>query len=96
MKETNIILEAKSEFLKYLRSKFPIYHQSNIFFRDIHYGVLSYLQEHGMRSDYLSAEKVAADVVAGFEREGILKKINPRTWLLIYPDFALPSTRKPA
>ena len=62
MKEAEAIIQNQSEFLKYLKSKFTLIHLSNVFFRDFHYGVLSYLEEHGMKMKYSQAEEVAREV----------------------------------
>lgn len=96
MKETEAIIQNQSEFLKYLKSKFTLIHLSNVFFRDFHYGVLSYLEEHGMKMKYSQAEKVAREVGARFEAGGIFKKIDHQSWLLNYPEFALPRVEKKA
>ena len=96
MKEVEQILNHRSEFLKYLKSKFSLIHMSNFFFRDFHYGVMSYLEEHGMKMKYLNAEKIAREVGMSFEQDGIFKKIDHQSWLLNYPEFALPRVEKKA
>ena len=96
MKEIEFITSRKTEFLKYLKSKFTLIHMSNVFFRDFHYGVMSYLKEHGRNVRYLDAEKIAREIGTSFEKEGIFKKIDHQSWLLNYPEFALPRTEKKA
>ena len=95
-KEVQEILSHRIEFLKYLKSKFQLIHMSNIFFRDFHYGVMSYLAEHGRKVRYLDAETIAQEAGASLEKEGILKKIDHQSWLLNYPEFALPKVEKKA
>ena len=96
MKETEFIISHKTEFLKYLKSKFTLIHMSNIFFRDVHFGVMSYLQEHGMNVKYLTGEKIAQQVGEDYEKQNIFKKIDHQSWLLNYPEFALPRVEKKA
>ena len=96
MKETDIIVANQTEFLKYLKSKFTLIHLSNFFFRDFHYGVMLYLQEHRMKLKYYDAEKVAREVGEAFEKNGIFKRIDHQSWLLNYPEFALPKVEKKA
>jgi len=96
MKEADIILANQSEFMKYLKSKFPMIHMSNFFFRDFHYGVMSYLAQKGIKLKYYDAEKIAREVGAELERKGIFKKMDHQSWLLNYPEFALPRTEKKA
>ncbi len=87
------IVHNKSEFLQYLKSKFPLIHESNFFFRDLHYGLMSYVEEKlGKKLGYLEAEKISQAVALELEKQGILKRIDNRTWLLNYPEFALPRT----
>ncbi|MBI1803133.1 MAG: hypothetical protein HY033_00155 [Ignavibacteriae bacterium] len=96
MKETQIIVNNQTEFLKYLKEKFPLIHMSNVFFRDFHYGVMSYLQDHGMKLKYNDGEKVAREAGEAFEKNGIFRKIDHQSWLLNYPEFALPRVEKKA
>ena len=76
--------------------KFTLIHKSNIFFRDFHYGLMSYVQEHGKKLKYLDAEKLARELATEFEKNGIFKKIDHQSWELNYPEFALPRVEKKA
>ena len=94
MKEADIIISNAPEFLKFLKTKFTLLHQSNFFFRDFHYGVMLYLQEHRMKLKYQDAERVARLVGEAFEQKGIFKRIDHQSWRLEYPEFALPRVEK--
>lgn len=96
MKESGMILNNQKEFLKYLKSKFVLIHMSNIFFRDLHFGVMAYLRDHGVRVKYSAGDSISREVAAGLEKSGILKKIDHQSWLLLYPEFALPRIEKKA
>ncbi len=97
MNESEYIVTNKAEFLKYLKSRFPLVHDSNVFLRDLHYGLMSYVEEVlNNKLRYLDAEKIAYAVAAELEKQGIFKKIDSRTWLLNYPEFALPRVAPPA
>ncbi len=96
MKPADMILSNQKEFLKYLKSKFVLIHLSNIFFRDLHFGVMAYLRDHGVRVKYSVGDLVTREVAAGMEQSGILKKIDHQSWLLLYPEFALPRVEKKA
>ncbi len=96
MKPAERILNNQSEFLKFVKSKFALYHNSNVFFRDLHYAVMAYLAQHGIRLRYGAAEQVTREVGAALEARGVLKKIDGQSWLLNYPDFALPRLQKTA
>lgn len=96
MKEADLIVGNTPEFLKFLRTKFTLIHLSNFFFRDFHYGVMLYLQGHRKKVNYQDAEKIAVLVGEAFERSGIFKRIDHQSWLLHYPEFALPKAEKKA
>jgi hypothetical protein len=89
-----LVVENQKDFLKYLKSKFPLYHLSNVFFRDLHYGVMSYLMAYKKKLKYYDAEEVTRGVIAEFEKAGLLKKVDHQTWLLVYPEFQLPRIKK--
>lgn len=85
-----IVLNA-DDFLRYLKSKFPLYHESNVFLRDVHYGLMNYVEDRLRKKlNYLVAERLTSQVIQEFEKKGILKKVDGRTWLLQYKEFALP------
>ena len=96
MKESELILSNIPEFMKFLKSRFTLIHASNFFFRDFHYGVMLYLQEHRWKLKYQDAEEVARAVGEALEQKGIFKRIDHQSWLLNYPEFALPKVEKKA
>jgi hypothetical protein len=96
MKEIETITNHTDEFLKFLKTKFTLIHQSNIFFRDLHFGVIAYLESKGKRIKYTIGEQIAKEIASDLEKKGIFKKIDHQSWLLNYPEFALPRTEKKA
>jgi hypothetical protein len=89
------IIARDREFLQFLRSRFHLYHASNVFFRDLHYGVMTYLEQQKLAQNYVVAEDITREVITHFERSGILKPLNDRTWVLILEEFRAVS-KKPA
>src|SRR6185503_4921213 len=83
-----------AEFLRFLRDKFPVIHNSNFFFRDLHYGVMSYLQAKGKRANHNNSEMIAREMAERFVAEGVFKKIDHQSWCVNYPEFALPRVEK--
>jgi hypothetical protein len=94
MKETEFILNNKTDFLIFLKSRFTIIHNSNFFFRDFHYGIMAFLKEHNMKNTYQLSEIIARETSLAFETNGILKRIDHQSWVVNYPDFALPRQDK--
>ncbi|MCU0452221.1 MAG: hypothetical protein MUE68_01040 [Bacteroidetes bacterium] len=81
------IIARDREFLQFLRSRYHLFHASNVFFRDLHYGVMTYLEQQKLAQGYVAAEEVTREVVAHFEKDGILKPLDERTWVLMLEEF---------
>ncbi len=82
-----LITQNHIDFLNFLRTKYPLFHLSNLFLRDIQYGVRFYLENKGLRASYSEAEEIAKGVGEFLEQQKILKKMDRQTWLLLYPEF---------
>ncbi len=95
-KHTSLILNNRTEFLYFLRSKFHLYHKSNLFFRDLHYGVLGFLEKYDARLGYKDAERIVNDVAHAMVAQNIFKPVDARTWMLDYAEFQKPSVKTPA
>jgi hypothetical protein len=95
MKHESEVLERRTEVLAFLKSRFPLYHQSNVFFRDIQYGIQVFLERKGIRSGYPESEQIARSFAALLEHEGVFVPIDRQSWALNYPEFRTPKT-KPA
>lgn len=87
--------DKRTEFLKFLKARYHLYHLSNVFFRDLHYGVMAFLELNKIKYKYLEAEELARKVIESLEEAGILKKVDKLTWVLHYPEFKKPPV-KPA
>jgi hypothetical protein len=90
---TNIFVEKQKEFLSFLKSRFNVFHESNVFFRDLHYGVMAFLQMNGLPNRYSVSEELTKQVVAAYEQERILIRIDDRSWMLNYLPFKKPLVR---
>jgi hypothetical protein len=87
MAKAQTILSHHVEFLRHLAGRIPVVYKSNLFFRDIHYGVLSYLRANGEFVSYRTAESIAEEVIRELERRGVLRRIDDQTWLLLAAEF---------
>jgi hypothetical protein len=93
MKQSDYILNNESEVLTFLRARYPLYHLSNVFFRDVQYGIQTLLDRKSMRVNYREAERIARDFVARLERKRTLVPIDRQTWALHYPEFRTPPVK---
>ena len=90
------LLENQTEVLEYLRGRFPMFHNSNLFFRDFQYGIQQFLNARGDHVGYAEAETRAREFCGALERQEILIPIDGQTWTLNYPPFKTPERKKPA
>jgi hypothetical protein len=85
-----------AEFLLFLKEKFPVIHNSNFFFRDLDYGVRSFLESKGKKTSHAESERIARALAGRLVAEGIFKQIDHQSWCVNYPQFALPRQEKAA
>jgi hypothetical protein len=86
----NLFVEKQKDFLNFLKTRFNIFHESNVFFRDLHYGVMSFLQIQGKSHQYSSTEDLTKQIIEEYEGMKVLVRIDDRTWMLNYPPFKKP------
>ena len=95
MKQLNYVLSNDKEVFSFLKNHYPVYHLSNIFFRDMQFGIQKMFEERQERVNYRQAEKIARAFVEKLEKEKILNRIDTQSWAVNYPDYKTVS-RKPA
>jgi hypothetical protein len=81
------LISEQEIFLKYLKAKFPVFHKSNFFFRDLHYGIKSYFEKKGTELSYDFSEQIAKIFVQHLEKEKIFVRINDKSWRVEFPEF---------
>jgi hypothetical protein len=74
--------------LRFLKAKFPVFHNSNFFFRDLQYGVRSFLEKKDIIVTYKESENLANDIAEHFTGKGIFQRVNNQGWKVNYPEFA--------
>lgn len=96
MKAQEHLLTHDREFLEFFRARFPVYHLSNVFFRDIQYGVMAYLHTKGMRVTYPQSEQLARTLTEKLEREKLFRRIDHQTWAVHHPEYRTPPSKPQA
>jgi hypothetical protein len=86
MKNDNLI------FLSYLKAKFPIFHNSNLFSKDFQFGLKSYLEKKGISITDTNLDDLSKQFSGYYETQGIFVKTSSQGWKLNYPEFV---TTKP-
>ena len=67
-------------FFTFMKGKYKVFENSNIFFRDIQYAIKSYFEKKEHKVSYQQAEKIASEFVKSLENEGQLKKMSSNAW----------------
>lgn len=73
-------------FWNYLKEKYPVYKNSNVFFRDIQFGVKDFFLKRDQVLDYSETESLALRTTVLLEQKGILSKLNNNTWKVNFLD----------
>src|SRR4030042_4028726 len=73
--------------LNFLKAKYPLFHNSNFFFRDFHYGIKRDLDKKGFSVSYQNAEIIAKELSMYFESQGVFIRTNDLAWKINYPEF---------
>ena len=89
------MIKEHTAVLKDLKNRFMVFHQSNIFFRDIQYGIQAMLRDQGIKVSYVEAERLARQFVERMEQEKIFVRIDRQTWTLRYAEFKTPKVERP-
>ncbi len=95
MKETDFIVKNKSQFLEYFRSKFPAFHNSNVFYRDLRYAVGHFLVSGGFKSSDAELGAILDALLKVMVSDGILREVSAGIWALNYPQFKTTKPGKP-
>ena len=82
-----LIKREDESFLGFLKAKYPMFHNSNFFYRDLQYGVLSFMQKKGNEITYAEAGRLADAISEEFENKGIFVRMNKIGWKINFPEF---------
>lgn len=83
----NILKENHEMLLNYLKANYPMFHNSNFFFRDLQFGIKGFLEKKGFNIGNAEAEILAKDYSRFLEDQKIFIRINPQSWRVNYPEF---------
>ena len=83
----DLLIKNDEELLNYLKAKFPVFHNSNFFFRDFQYGIRSFLEKKEIKASYQMAEKLAEEMAQHYENKTLFVRINQHTWKINKSEF---------
>jgi hypothetical protein len=70
----------KDIFLNYMKEKYPIFYNSNIFFRDVQYAIESYFELKELPVTYKKAEDLAEQFIGMLEENNELVNVDNNAW----------------
>lgn len=85
-KELDFIRENSNLFLDYLRERYPVHSNSNIFLRDIQYGVKNFFEKRDIKLKQKEIDLVSHEIITVFESTGLFYKLSHNTWRVNFPD----------
>lgn len=74
-------------FLNFIKAKYPMFHNSNFFFRDLQFGISKFLENKGIKINNAQAAELAKKISSFFEEKNIFVKVNSFGWRVNYPEF---------
>ncbi len=96
MKPLEYVTNNEKEVLAFLRTQYPLYHLSNVFFRDIQYGIQKFFERRNEKVGYQDAEKIARAFVEKLVNQKIFTPIDRQSWVLNYPEYKTVTTKAAA
>jgi len=87
-KHLELLRKENDSLLAFLKAKFPMFHNSNFFFRDLQYGIRSFLEKKNIMISYTEADDLAKIIANDLEGKGIFVRVNSHGWKVNHPEFA--------
>ncbi len=80
MNYLNELSSNKTIFFNFMKERYNVYQNSNIFFRDIQYAIKSFLEKKNKKIKYSEAETIAKEFIKQMENDNQLKKMSNNAW----------------
>jgi hypothetical protein len=78
-----------------LDNGYPVYHLSNLFYRDVQYAIRDYFRDHhGKDIGWRISDRMARELVEDLERRGVLRPQATNTWVLFDERYRLPPQKE--
>lgn len=78
------LISQKDVFFRFMKEKYPLYYNSNIFLRDVQYAVKSYFEKKEIALKTYAAEVASREFISYLVSENLLKEIKPNTWRVMF------------
>ena len=71
-------------FFNFLKEKYPVFINSNIFYRDIQFGIKAFFDKKDIHLTYAQTENLTNQITIFYEKKRVLEKLNKNTWKVNY------------
>ncbi|MCU7496618.1 MAG: hypothetical protein HF314_01855 [Ignavibacteria bacterium] len=82
------------QFFGFMKEKYPFFNKSNVFFRDLQYGVKNFFERKSVKLTYKDVEETTSMLIEMLEKDGTLSKVNDNAWKLNYAPKAEPEAEE--
>ncbi len=82
MNNSNELINNHMMFFTFMKEKYNVYNNSNIFLRDIQYAVKSYFEKKETKLKFPAVTLITNEFIADLEKKDLLKKISNNSWKL--------------
>lgn len=80
MELLNELIHSKHIFFKFMKEKYPLFENSNIFLRDLQYAIKYFLEKKNIKIRYTELEYLSQEFISHLEKENIIKKVTSNAW----------------
>lgn len=80
MNKLQELINNKEIFFRYIAERFPVFTGSNIFLRDIQYGIKFFFEKKKIKLKYAQAEVLALEFISALVDSNDLAPFNKQTW----------------
>ncbi len=74
----------KEIFLNFMKEKYPVHQNSNIFFRDVLYAIRSYFEKKDIKISYSKSEELANLYSEYLESQNDLIRTGKNSWKVLF------------
>jgi hypothetical protein len=87
IRQTEYVITNYTEVLRFLKNNYPLYHLSNVFLRDVQFGLIKFFESKHQKLLPRFSERVARGFIEHLKKEKIFIQLDNFTWTLHYPEF---------
>lgn len=95
---TPSVVGKEKELFEFMKQEgYPIFHQSNLFLKDVEYGIRDFYRTRTKKDiGTRESKRLAAELLKYLEANGHLRLLSEHTWLLNMPEFLNKPKETPA